>query len=244
MSKQLRVVTYNIRKGKGASGRQRSGVTALGRALASHKLDILMCQEVFHSRLSGTSQSALIGQAVDLHPYYEPNKRRRVGHHGNATFTDLPVEYVCNFDISTNRIEHRGALYTYMEVDGRPLHVLNVHLGLNYRQRLKQISRIEKILALHTGAGDSVILAGDFNDWHERLDEPIVRGLGLHNAFRNVRGSKRYTWHARRPIFNLDRIYVRNLSVVKARRLSGKPWQDLSDHLPLWVELKLGDRSR
>jgi endonuclease/exonuclease/phosphatase family metal-dependent hydrolase len=237
--KQLRLVTYNIRKGKGASGRQAHSVTALGQALAKHRLDILLCQEVFHSRLAGTSQSALLARALDLQPYYEPNKRRRIGHHGNAIFTSLPASCVHNFDISTNRIERRGALYARLETGGRPLHIVNVHLGLNQRQRITQVGRIEMILGLHVGDHEPVILAGDFNDWTERLDALIVRGLGLHNAFRHLRGEKSYTWHARRPMFNLDRVYVRNVAVRKTRRLIGDPWHDLSDHLPLWVEIEI-----
>jgi endonuclease/exonuclease/phosphatase family metal-dependent hydrolase len=240
VSKQLRLVTYNIRKGKGATLRHARSVTALGRALAGHKLDILLCQEVFHSRLSGASQSALLARALDLHPYYEPNKRRRIGHHGNATFTRLPVLHVRNFDISTNRIERRGALYVCMQVGHKSLHVVNVHLGLSQRQRIAQISRIGTILATHVAAGEPVILAGDFNDWTQRLDAFVVQGLNLHNPFRHLRGARSYTWHARRPMFNLDRVYVRNVSVKKTRRLSGAPWRDLSDHLPLWMEFEIG----
>ena len=238
MGERGRLVTYNIRKGKGAAGRERQ-ITALGRALESHKLDVVLCQEVFHTRTPGASQSALLAQALDMRAYYEPNKQRRIGHHGNATFTRLAVERLKNYDISTNRIERRGALYLKLQLGSRPLHILNVHLGLNERQRITQISRIETIIALSCASDDAVILAGDFNDWTRRLDSLITHGLAFQNAFAHLRRAESSTWHARRPLFNLDRVYVRNVTVRRTRRLNGHPWRDLSDHLPLWVELEI-----
>lgn len=238
MPERVRLVTYNIRKGKGASGRDRQ-ITALGRALAAHKLDIVLCQEVFHTRTPGASQSALLAQALDMTAYYEPNKHRRIGHHGNATFTRLHVEALKNYDISTNRIERRGALHLKLRVGNRLVHVINVHLGLNERQRIRQLSRIETIIALSCAAEDAVILAGDFNDWTRRLDYLATHGLGLENAFSHLGRAESGTWHARRPLFNLDRVYLRNVKLRRTRRLSGHPWRDLSDHLPLWVEIEI-----
>jgi endonuclease/exonuclease/phosphatase family metal-dependent hydrolase len=47
------------------------------------------------------------------------------------------------------------------------------------------------------------------------------------------------TWHARRPVFALDRIYARNLNVRRSGRFDGDPWSELSDHLPLFAELTI-----
>lgn len=235
---RIRLVTYNIRKGKGASGRLDGSVEAMSQALSSHKLDLLLCQEVFHGRRVGVSQSTQLAKSLGLNHYYEPNKHRRVGHHGNATFTHFSVDFIRNFNISTNPIERRGALYARLNVNGLPLHVLNVHLGLNERQRMKQLERLETIIEDHSHGDEPVILAGDFNDWNRRLDLEI-RHLGYHDAFAHLARHERHTWHARRPLFNLDRVYLRNLDVVRVHRFVGAPWRDLSDHLPLWAELKL-----
>jgi endonuclease/exonuclease/phosphatase family metal-dependent hydrolase len=86
---------------------------------------------------------------------------------------------------------------------------------------------------------EPVLLAGDFNDWHRKLDRVIVDELGFHNAFAGRHSNAVKTWHAKRPLFSLDRIYVRNLRPKRAERLSGEPWSLLSDHLPLWAELSL-----
>jgi hypothetical protein len=107
---RLRLVTYNIRKGKGADGRS-AMLARLGPALGVHNPDLLLCQEVFHCRQTGLSQSANLAEALSLESYYGANKFRRVGHHGNTTFTRLAVQGFKNHDISTNFIERRGALY-------------------------------------------------------------------------------------------------------------------------------------
>jgi endonuclease/exonuclease/phosphatase family metal-dependent hydrolase len=235
----LRVITYNIRKGKGAHGRAAVEIAALGRALSQHDADLVLCQEVFHSSRTGASQSGHLAQAMGLSSYYGANKFRAVGHHGNTTLTRLKVESFVNHDISTNRIERRGALYVRLDLDGRTLHVFNVHLGLNGWQRQSQVKQIATLMAEACPACDPLLLAGDFNDWRHDLDRFIVGELGLANAFADHEPSAIRTWHARRPMFALDRMYVRNLRVRQAGRLHGEPWSELSDHLPLYAELQL-----
>ena len=61
---------------------------------------------------------------------------------------------------------------------------------------------------------------------------------GFDNAHGRYAPEAARTWHSRRPVFSLDRIYTRNLTVTAAKRLDGEPWSHLSDHLPLVAELK------
>lgn len=233
----FRVMTYNIRKGLGPSG---NGVFTLPLcdALKAQPLDFLLCQEVFHG-VDDDGQSHLLGDALGLTPIYRANKHRRVGHHGNASFTHLPVEHVQNFDVSTNPIERRGALYTRVGLGDRRLHVFNVHLGLTERQRITQVRQISALMERLAAPEDPVLMAGDFNDWNARVDRVVEHELGMKNAFGHPKKAMR-TWHTKRPMFNLDRIYTRNLQVSDARCMQGAPWVDLSDHLPLYVELTLG----
>jgi endonuclease/exonuclease/phosphatase family metal-dependent hydrolase len=234
----LRVLTYNIRKGKGANGRSTIPMSELGRALRGHPIDVLLCQEVFHCARTGHSQSGHLAQELGLESYYGANKFREIGHHGNTTLTRLRVLHFQNHDISTNRIEKRGALYVRVGLSKRTVHVFNVHLGLNQGQRLAQVRKVSELMEEHCAQGDPVLLAGDFNDWNERLDRTIVGDLGFRNAFSDQAPQAKRTWHARRPVFSLDRIYVKNLEPRSVERLSGEPWSELSDHLPLWADLR------
>ena len=235
----MRLMTYNIRKGKGASGRAPFRVSDLGQVLCANALDLLLCQEVFHDSRRGVAQSDELASQVGLCACYGANRVRKVAHHGNATFTRYPVLLSENYDVSTNLLERRGVLYTKLQVQDRELHVFNVHLGLNHPQRLKQVRRIAELLAATVRPEDSVILAGDFNDWRRSLDSVIAGQLGFTNAFAAHRPRELRSWHARRPVFNLDRVYFRHLELHSAQRMFGSPWRDLSDHLPLMVELSL-----
>jgi len=236
----VRVLTYNIRKGKGANGRSTVGMDRLGSALVDHELDVLLCQEVFHCARTGSSQSSNLADALGLEAYYGANKFRAIGHHGNTTLTRLPVEQFENHDLSTNGIERRGALYAKLRVDGTMVHVFNVHLGLNRWQRMTQMRRVGNLIRERKLEREPVLIAGDFNDWRRDLDAFIVEELGFRNALDRLAPEHTRTWHARRPVFALDRIYIRNLTVERAGRLEGEPWATLSDHLPLHAELRLG----
>jgi endonuclease/exonuclease/phosphatase family metal-dependent hydrolase len=82
-------------------------------------------------------------------------------------------------------------------------------------------------------------VAGDFNDWNERLDIPM-RAHGLRRALapHSVR-SRAATFPSRLPVFALDRVYTRGLRCVSVQVPRGTAWARMSDHLPLLVELSL-----
>jgi endonuclease/exonuclease/phosphatase family metal-dependent hydrolase len=233
----VRLLTYNIRKGKGASGRDRM-LPSLSAELAGRPMDILMCQEVFHSHCGAETQSAQLASATGLRAYYEPNCHRKVGHHGNATLTSLPVERLENHDVSTYALERRGVLYVRLALGSRPLHVFNTHLSLSQGQRKTQVKRIAALVEERCGPKDPVILAGDFNDWNGAIDRLITGELGFTNAFGTAELAAP-TWHSRVPVFNLDRVYLKNCEPGDAARLAGDPWSTLSDHLPLSVAVDL-----
>ena len=237
MTHEIRLMTYNIRKGKGANGRTKNSMPKMSEALEELKVDLLLCQEVFHCEREGIGQSEHLARFLKMNSYYGANKFRQVGHHGNTTLTRLEVERFENHDISTNRLERRGALYVRLRFNGSYLHVFNVHLGLNKIQRLQQLTQIERMVPERCGRYEPVVLAGDFNDWNRQLDRAVVERLGFHNAFADLEHRETRTWHARRPLFGLDRIYIRDLTVNKVERLNGEPWSELSDHLPLLADL-------
>jgi endonuclease/exonuclease/phosphatase family metal-dependent hydrolase len=82
-----------------------------------------------------------------------------------------------------------------------------------------------------------LVIAGDFNDWGEKLDAPM-REIGLNRA--QAPGGRRHaTFPSRVPLFSLDRIYTRGLNCVSMQVPRGPAWARMSDHLPLVAELEL-----
>jgi endonuclease/exonuclease/phosphatase family metal-dependent hydrolase len=120
-----------------------------------------------------------------------------------------------------------------------PIPTAGAHVGLTDHQRRVQAEAQAAHVrtALRTRA--PMILAGDFNDWRQRVHARLQERDGLRETFAALHGRVARTFPARLPLLRLDRVYVRNLRPAQARALSGRPWSHLSDHISLAAELCL-----
>jgi endonuclease/exonuclease/phosphatase family metal-dependent hydrolase len=235
----LRLVTWNIRKGRGASG-DGIDVDALAAGISERRPHLVLCQEVFHAADEAPLQIDELAEKLSMSQAYGPNAAYRRGNHGNATLTILPLLTAENHDLSTNRIERRGVLYTLLETPDSPLHVFNTHLGLNTVQRRKQVRRIAALLDERVPPGEPLVLAGDFNDWTGSLRRAVEERCRVTCALRGLSRAARRSWPSRAPVFGLDRVYLRHLEPESARIVRGEPFASLSDHLPVEVSLRPG----
>jgi endonuclease/exonuclease/phosphatase family metal-dependent hydrolase len=119
----------------------------------------------------------------------------------------------------------------------KPLHVICVHLGLLEAERRNQVRRICDRIESHVPHDDPLLICGDFNDWMVRASKTLERTLEVQEIFLSMRGSHAGTYPTWLPALKLDRIYFRGMRPEKAETLSGKPWNELSDHLALYAEL-------
>jgi endonuclease/exonuclease/phosphatase family metal-dependent hydrolase len=120
----------------------------------------------------------------------------------------------------------------------REVHVVVVHLGLIHASRLRQVQRLAAFLAAEVPAGAPLLVAGDFNDWGGKLDEPMA-AAGLARAMApGSAAAGRLTFPSRVPVFALDRVYVRGFRCVASAVPRGMAWARMSDHLPLVVDLE------
>ncbi len=229
----LKVITYNLHKGR---GRWRASILhdAVD-ALRERQPDILLCQEVFAGAGQALHQCAFITEELGHDHAFGPNAFYRRGCHGNATFANLPVERALNIDVTHARLEKRGILRTWLRGPPGPIEVFNVHFSLTHRQRWLQWERL--LAELPDDPTVPVIIGGDFNDWPGRLDRR-ARSSPLRNALWQLPEPDRRSYPAHRPRFPLDRIYVRGLAIANVRVLTGLPWSRLSDHLPVEAELR------
>jgi endonuclease/exonuclease/phosphatase family metal-dependent hydrolase len=85
------------------------------------------------------------------------------------------------------------------------------------------------------------VLLGDFNDWNKKVAKKIEKELGVHEAFKFLHGKYPPTFPSFMPVLSLDRVFVNKLIPIEAQTLKDTHWKKLSDHLPLYVEIDIGD---
>jgi endonuclease/exonuclease/phosphatase family metal-dependent hydrolase len=247
----LRVATYNIHKGvRGLGPRKRLEIHNLGLAVEALDADLVFLQEVrlFHTREARRFDRTSFGwpaqsQAEFLAPQgyesaYRTNAVTRWGEHGNALLSRWPIGEIGHQDVSDHRFEQRGLLHAPVRWNGAMVHAVVVHLGLAHRSRVRQVQRLADFIQAQVPPGQMLLVAGDFNDWGERLDGPM-QDLGLTRASApGAPHSRCATFPSMAPVFALDRFYLRDLSCRATMVPRGLAWARMSDHLPLVAELE------
>jgi endonuclease/exonuclease/phosphatase family metal-dependent hydrolase len=248
LGERLRVATYNIHKGvRGVGPRKRLEIHNLGLGIEALDADLVFLQEVglYHAREARRFERTWFGwpsegQADFLAPEgyvvaYRSNAVTRHGEHGNALLSRWPLGDVGHHDVSDHRFEQRGLLHVPVRWQSHLLHTVVAHLGLMHASRVRQVQRLADTLASEVPRDAPLIVAGDFNDWGERLDGAMAE-LGLTRAIGN---RQRPTFPSRVPIFALDRIYTRGLRCRLTHVPRGGAWARMSDHLPLVAEFEM-----
>jgi len=121
---------------------------------------------------------------------------------------------------------------------GTHVHAICVHLGLRDGHRKRQVQLLCEILADEVPPQAPLIIAGDFNDWRLRAHATLQK-CQLREAFIDSHGRPAKTFPARHPLLPLDRIYLRNATAHRPKVLSVRPWSHLSDHAPLFAEVRI-----
>ena len=262
---KLRIATYNIHKGVSSFG-GRPRIHALKQALGTMGADVLFLQEVqgrndLHALRHAPAWPAqsqhefLAGDG--LHCAYGMNAVYDHGHHGNALLSCFPIASVINRDVSDHAYESRGILHCVLDAPFSQVHCYVVHLGLFAGSRKRQTESLIEAVSDSAPKDAPIIIAGDFNDWGNRLSPSLCSSLGVREVFDNDllrRGFGTYlrqlsgrgprmaparTFPAAMPFLRLDRIYVRGFRVESAQVLHGPLWAKLSDHAPIVATLDL-----
>jgi endonuclease/exonuclease/phosphatase family metal-dependent hydrolase len=250
LSPHLRVATYNIHKGvRGVGLQKRLEIHNLGLGIEALDADLVFLQEVrhFHHRDAKQFERTWFGwpeqsQAEFLAPEgyevaYRTNAVTKHGEHGNALLSRWRIGEIGHHDVSDHRFEQRGLLHVPVQWHGLEVHTVVAHLGLMHGGRVRQVQRLADFIANHVPPEALLVVAGDFNDWGEKLDAPM-RENGMTRAVSPGR-SRQATFPSRMPFFSLDRIYMRGLRCISTQVPKGPTWARMSDHLPLVAELEL-----
>lgn len=210
--------------------------------------DIVFLQEVQgahlrhaerHADWPSAPQHEFLAEDVWANHAYGRNMVYDHGHHGNAILSRFPIVHEHNQDVTHFRFEKRGLLHCALEVPGlaQPLHCVCAHLSLFARSRRRQLDALASRIEERVPAGAPLLIAGDFNDWRNHAHDLLAERLGLEEVFSQDGAHPCRSFPAALPIFRLDRIYLRGLSVEAAELHSGPPWASLSDHAALSARL-------
>jgi endonuclease/exonuclease/phosphatase family metal-dependent hydrolase len=246
MTETLRLATWNIHKGIGTDR-----CYALDRTmdvLRSLDADVVCLQEVDENvaRSKFDRQAKLLAKELG---YREVALGLNVavggGHYGNCTLSRRNVRTVLNVDLTFPFKKRRSALVTRIEGgDGWDWVVANVHLGLLHLERRRQVRSLVDHLLADATKEDAVVIAGDWNDWGNRLHRQVVADRGFHIArLPDHRPAGLRTFPSRNPLAALDKILYRDpLTVHHVLCPLDDKARCASDHLPLVADLHLPGR--
>lgn len=249
---EMRVISYNIHQGKTAR-RQKLSLELLKEAIKGLDADLVLLQEVAGSN-KPTGGPADIERAYQLealademwpHFAYQKNSLFSGGYHGNAILSRFPIVKWHHLNVTVPGMKKRGVLHGEIAVPGyrNHLHVMAAHLGLLQYERHQQTRKLCHYVAAHIPHSERVILGGDFNDWREHVSKRVEKELSMKEAFLSQDARHARTFPSRMPMLPLDRIYYRGLKLKSAHILKGRPWSQLSDHLPVLGHFTIGSHS-
>lgn len=238
------VMSMNVHKGLSAL-KIKSTIHSLREQMRQKQHDLIFLQELQQEhrtrgrRFNHWPQNELTDFLAQDHWsewHYGKNAQYRQGHHGNAIMSKFPLSKGHNYDISAYRFEKRGLLHSTIQMaDEQEIHCFCVHLALFENGRARQLDEIISYIDELT-QGKPTILAGDFNDWRNRVSAPM-KEAGFTEVFEYLHGEPAKTFPSIQPMLKMDRIYVRGLQIHSATILH--EWFKLSDHLGITAELEL-----
>ncbi len=219
----LTIATYNIH---GAVGCDRKfAPERVAEVLREINADIVALQEVPLGGTKTPNVLKVLQEATGFHAAEGPACDRPERRYGNAVLTRYPILSLRSIDLSFGSREPRGALDADVNCHGHMLRIVATHLGLRPAERHDQIRRLLQVFDTEEMP---VILLGDINEW-------FVWGRSLRwlvSHFQAVPAPK--TFPSRRPLFALDRIWIRPRHRLVHVEVHATPLARIaSDHLPL-----------
>ena len=231
----IRVASYNMRKAIGTDRKRRPERTI--EVLNELDADVVALQEA--DRRFGSRASAVPLHMIEEHSDYRPvpfeTRAASIGWHGNALLVRKGVEVLERHLFHLPSLEPRGAVLAEIEVAGVRLRIVGMHLDLSGLWRRRQAHAILAHLA-ERDASLPTVLMGDLNEWSTRGG--CLRDFAAHHLFAPCGRS----FHARRPIAQLDRIMVTpDLEILESGAHASVTARRASDHLPVWAQLRPSD---
>jgi endonuclease/exonuclease/phosphatase family metal-dependent hydrolase len=229
-SHALTFASYNIRKAVGLD--RRRDPERIMRVLHEVDADIIALQEA--DRRFGRRLTALPLSLINESPWRAVPLDTRpdsIGWHGNAMLVRKDLEVLGAEAVPLPTLEPRGAICVDLRAGTTRLRVVGMHLDLSGIRRRHQI---RAILAHVRACPDpcATVMMGDLNEW-----APVGGALREFAGNHEVLAPGR-SFHARRPVAQLDRIIISpEIKVEQCAVHHSATAAVASDHLPVWARL-------
>jgi endonuclease/exonuclease/phosphatase family metal-dependent hydrolase len=228
-SGSVKLATYNIHLGIGRDGRFEP--ERIAAVIGEMRADIVALQEVGLGA-PGFNMLAYLRNACGMHGIAGPTLVGKHGEYGNAVLTRHRTTAIRHLDVSVPRRQPRGALDIEFDCDGSRLRMIATHFGLRPAERRAQARQL--LHHVRDAGSWPLVLAGDLNEWY-LWGRPL---RWLHRHFKRTPAIA--TFPSGRPLFALDRIWVKPLHALRhvAVHRSARA-RVASDHLPLTAVVSL-----
>ncbi len=230
-----RIVSYNIRHGRGMDDRVDLDRTAA--TLAALNPDIVGLQEVdMNVRRSGSvNQAAELGRRLGLHEAFGPFMDLQGGRYGMAILSRYPLRSVREIKLPTGN-EPRIALAAEVRLPtGESMMIINVHFdwvgddGFRFAQA-EALAEHLRSLAM------PFVLLGDFNDQSGSRTLALFEALAMEAK---KPADNRMTFSSTKPASEIDFIFLSPATRWKVRSVSVIDEPMASDHRPVVAEAVL-----
>ncbi len=242
--KKIRVGTYNI-----AGGVPEFNLKKTAKAIKALEIDFIALQEVDN----GTNRSGNINQVKELSKLtgYNYIFSKAIdydgGEYGIAVLSKYPIKLIEKQMLPSGDYEQRIAMYVEAEIPGfeEPLLFVATHLDWHEDPEIR-LSQIYAINGKTIDMRGIKFLLGDLNDTKESL---VIRELKRYWESPLLRNSlDNRTWPANNPEIGIDYIFTSKAQkwIVNEILIPNKPngnyrrnWNEISDHIPVVLELIL-----
>jgi endonuclease/exonuclease/phosphatase family metal-dependent hydrolase len=230
----LRIVTYNIHRGRGLDRRTRP--ERIADVLRPLEADIIALQEVIGPSGTSPGHAEIIGAALAMGWIMGPVRELRGHQFGNMILSRFPMWNHVQHDLSWQTCEPRGCQRVAVDVGTGTLHVYNAHLGTALLERRYQATKLGAWVDDRRVSSPKILL-GDFNEWSRALATDILaQRLNSIDLFPFLK--RRRTYPGFFPLLHLDHIYYEGAITVRDVSLPRTRLAKLaSDHLPLIADI-------
>ncbi|MBX3168572.1 MAG: endonuclease/exonuclease/phosphatase family protein [Candidatus Eremiobacteraeota bacterium] len=229
----MRIMTYNIRAGRGLDGRL--SLNRIAQVIQAESPDVVALQEVDSQRKRSTyeDQAHVLADRLGYHCAFVHARRWTRGEYGNAILSRFPLLDFQRLALPKPArlpVEARCVLQCRLAHPDGDVHVWNTHLGLLAAERRAQVAVMIQEYLRHQEL--PLILCGDFN---ARPRSKEISGLGLHLQ----RVLSHRTFPGFLPVVHLDHVFhTKHLRVDRTFVPKTLLARRASDHLPLVVDLQ------